>query len=168
MFPCPDCGHENIDGEDFCEKCQQPLGSGSRPRPSSSLERSIVRDAIRRLVPREPLLIDPATTVNEALRRLVDRRIGCAIVVSGHRVVGIFTERDAVARIDFDRPDWASRPVAEVMTQSVETLELDDRIAFALQKMDIGGYRHIPILRKGRVTGVVSVRHILEYVTAAL
>ncbi len=54
------------------------------------------------------------------------------------------------------------------MTRSVETLELDDRIAFALHKMDVGGYRHIPVLRDGRVTGIISVRDILNYITARL
>jgi CBS domain-containing protein len=50
----------------------------------------------------------------------------------------------------------------------VETVEMSDRVAFALHKMDLGGYRHLPILDQGRVTGVLSVRRILNHITAAL
>ena len=54
------------------------------------------------------------------------------------------------------------------MTSPVETLELDDRVAFALHKMDLGGYRHLPVLSEGRVTGIISVRDILNHITKAL
>jgi len=83
-------------------------------------------------------------------------------------VAGIFTERDALVKLNVRAAELRGRPVSEFMTRSVETLELSDRIAFALQKMDVGGYRHIPILHQGRVTGIVSVRRILDYITAAL
>jgi CBS domain-containing protein len=44
-------------------------------------------------------------------------------------------------------------------------VESDVRIAFALHKMDVGGYRHLPVTTEGRITGVISVRDILRYVT---
>ena len=51
------------------------------------------------------------------------------------------------------------------MTHKPETLKATDKIAFALHKMDLGGYRHIPILSEGKVTGVISIRDILRYMT---
>jgi CBS domain-containing protein len=45
------------------------------------------------------------------------------------------------------------------------TLETNDRIAFALHKMNVGGYRHIPILFDGKLAGVISIRDILRYLT---
>jgi CBS domain-containing protein len=165
---CPDCGHENIDGEEWCAKCEQPLVQTAGPRPASEVERRILRDTIRRLVPREPVVVAPETPVGEVLNRLVDRQIGCAVVVSDRQVVGIFTERDALVKLNVEAARLRDRPVSEFMTRPVETLELDDRIAFALHKMDVGGYRHIPILDEGRVMGIISVRRILNYITAAL
>jgi CBS domain-containing protein len=44
----------------------------------------------------------------------------------------------------------------------------DNRIAFALHKMDLGGYRHIPILSEGHITGIISARHILRHISAAI
>jgi CBS domain-containing protein len=165
---CPDCGYENIDGEEWCAECEQPLVEAAGPRYTSEVERRILRDTIRRLAPREPVIVAPETPVGEVLKRLVDRQIGCAVVVSGRKVAGIFTERDALLKLNVRAAELSDRPVSEFMTTSVETLELDDRIAFALHKMDVGGYRHIPILQEGRVMGIISVRRILNYITAAL
>ena len=54
------------------------------------------------------------------------------------------------------------------MTAAPETIAHDAPIAFALHKMDIGGYRHIPVLTDGKPTGVISVRDILRYIAEDL
>ncbi len=168
MVHCPDCGHDNIDGEEWCAKCEQPLVEAARRTRASEVERRVLRDTIRRLAPREPLVVSPETPVGDVLKLLVDRNIGCAVVVSDRKLVGVFTERDALLKLNVRAAELSGRPVSEFMTSSVEVLELDDRIAFALHKMDLGGYRHIPILQEGRVIGIISVRRILNYIAAAL
>lgn len=168
MITCPDCGHKNIDGADVCERCQNPLCALSAPRPTSRVERSVMRDRIEQLVPREPLVVAPDTPVREVLDRMVERSVGCAVVVEDHLVVGIFTERDVLLRLGADAAGLGGQPISKFMTRSVETLELDDRVAFALHKMDLGGYRHLPVLTGDRVTGIISIRDILNHVTAAL
>ncbi len=168
MTICPDCGFDNIDGEEWCEKCEQPLVETAGSAPASEVERRILRDTIHRLAPREPVLVPPDMPVGHVLKLLVERQIGCAVVVAERNVAGIFTERDALVKLNVRAAELGGRPVSEFMTRSVETLELGDRIAFALQKMDVGGYRHIPILHQGRVMGIISVRRILNYITAAL
>lgn len=168
MVNCPDCGHENIEGADTCEMCEQSLIALSKPRPSSRVERSIMKSRVSSLVPREPLVVAPDTPVGEVVRRLINRSVGCAIVVEGHKVVGIFTERDALVRLNVEAGRLAERPVSEFMTDSVETLEMTDRIAFALHKMDLGGYRHFPVLNDGRIAGFVSVRDMLRHITTCL
>lgn len=168
MTVCPDCGHENIEGEAWCSACEQPLVETAGPRCTSEVERRLLLHRIRRLAPREPVIVSPDTPVGEVLQRLVDRHIGCAVVVSDRKVVGIFTERDVLLKLNVQTAELRHRPISEFMTAKVETLELDDRIAFALHKMDVGGYRHIPILQDGRVTGIISVRRILNYIAGAL
>jgi CBS domain-containing protein len=55
------------------------------------------------------------------------------------------------------------------MTAAPETLPVDAKVAFALQRMDVGGYRHLPIVDDaGTVTGIISVRDILKYLAAKL
>ena len=57
------------------------------------------------------------------------------------------------------------RPISQFMTADPVTLETSDKIAYALHKMNVGGYRHMPILFEGKLAGVISIRDILRYLT---
>ncbi len=60
----------------------------------------------------------------------------------------------------------ADRPISEVMTVNPATLKSRDKIAYALHRMNVGGFRHVPILDDdGRLMGVISIRDILSYLT---
>jgi CBS domain-containing protein len=165
MTVCPDCGFKNIEGADTCEQCQQPLSNVRLRAPSSSVEASLFRDRISVLQPKRPATVAPTATVGEVLEKMSGHAIGCVIVVEVREVVGIFSERDALLRLNVDTPQLWDRPISEFMTPQPETLEADDKIAFALHKMDLGGYRHVPILNSGQLEGVISVRDILRYLT---
>ncbi|HEV3006654.1 MAG TPA: CBS domain-containing protein [Pirellulales bacterium] len=162
---CPYCGEEIIEGADTCDACQQPLEFMSKPRPASPIEHSLVKDRVRQLSPHSPLVVEVDTPVGDVLNLMVERSIGCVVVVQSGVVAGIFSERDALNRLNIDFARHAGRPVAEFMTPSPETVESDARIAFALHKMDVGGYRHLPVLTNGKISGVISVRDILRYIT---
>lgn len=64
---------------------------------------------------------------------------------------------------DFFRADSHTVPVKSVMTPNPETLEPEDSIAFALNKMSVGGYRHIPIVDGAKPVGVLSVRDVVDF-----
>ena len=165
---CPFCKEENIDGADECEHCQQPLGFLSKPRTSSTIEHSLIKDRVFMLAPRKPLSVESNTPVGDVLRLMVSRAIGCIVVTENEQMVGIFTERDALLRLNVDAAQHGTRPVREFMTGSPDTIESDAPIAFALHKMDVGGYRHIPVMSGGKVSGIISVRDILRYITEDL
>jgi CBS domain-containing protein len=93
------------------------------------------------------------------------------LVVDGDRLLGIFTERDAVLKLAVQGAagrDLATVPITEVMTRDPVVLRANDSVAVAVQKMAIGGFRHIPLVDHGRPIGVVSAadifRHILRIV----
>jgi CBS domain-containing protein len=89
------------------------------------------------------------------------------MVVDGDRLLGIFSERDAMLRLNVDAAKMVDRPVSEVMTVNPATLRDRDKIAFALHRMNVGGFRHLPILDDGdKLVGVISIRDILRYLTA--
>jgi CBS domain-containing protein len=169
MLVCPYCEHENIDGADHCDACEQPLIAQSMPRPATSLERGLIKDRIDVLGPRDPLVVEPDAAVLWVIKLMYDHRVGCAIVVDDERqVLGVFSERDALMRLGADAVTHGDRPVSQFMTAPAATLRSSDKIAFALHRMDLGGYRHIPITDGQRVTGVISVRDILRYFTDKL
>lgn len=165
MITCPFCGHQNIDGVDDCEKCLQSIAFLTKPKASSLLEQRILKDPIRTLRPRKALVVSPEQSVGEVLDLLVREGVGCVVVAEGEQVVGIFSERDALMRLNTRCADLKDRPIFEYMTAAPEVLSPDDRIAFALSKMDVGGYRHMPVVEAGAVVGVISVRDMLRYVS---
>lgn len=165
MTDCPYCEHQNIDGEDECEACGQPLTFLSKPRLSTAVEQSIVKDRIGVLFPQRPFTVAPETPVGEVLQLLVDRRMGCALIIEQGALKGVFTERDALFKLNADYADLLSHPISEFMTPNPVVVRTSDTIAFALHKMDLGGYRHLPVMDKDKVAGVISVRDILRYLS---
>ncbi len=112
---------------------------------------------------RDPIVVETSSTVSEAIQAMNDHHTGCVLVQRHGKLVGIFTERDVLTKV-FYRDDCRTAPVGDVMTANPEKLHLDDGIAFALNKMSVGGYRHIPIVeRDGRPVGVLSVRDIVDF-----
>ena len=159
---CPFCNHENIAGTDDCEACGEDLTAFDGVRPSGRLEKSIVKDDLRRLPSSAPILVSQDSTLRDVVRHLAGENRS-VLVMDGERLSGIVTERDILFKVMNAGPHWESLPVSQIMTADPETLEYDDKIAYALHKMSLGGFRHIPILAGGRPERMVSVRDILEY-----
>jgi len=165
MIICPSCHAENIEGADECGGCNQPLTELSIRVPATSVEADLLRDRIERLWPKTPSTVPPDMPVGQVLKKMVDERIGCVMIVDQGQLVGIFSERDALMKLNVDAAKFMQKPISQFMTQRPVTLETSDKIAFALHKMNVGGYRHLPILFNGKLAGVISIRDILRYLT---
>ena len=105
----------------------------------------------------DPLVLKSSTAVVEACRCMSDRRAGSvAVVDDAGRLVGIFTGRDAVGRVLGCGKDAATTRLAEVMTRDPQTLSPEQTAIDALRLMWDGGFRHLPMVKDGKVVGVVS------------
>jgi CBS domain-containing protein len=126
------------------------------------LDQRMIREPIRQLEPRRPLCLSPGSSVAEAIGIMREHRIGCVLVTDGERLAGIITERDLLLKLgDGD----AKRPVRDLMTPDPEVLTLDDPIVWALNKMSVGGFRHVPLVdAAGRPVGIVSVKDLIDYI----
>jgi CBS domain-containing protein len=123
---------------------------------------------VRDLEPRVAVCVTEDTPVREAVRLMVENRIGALLVERDGRAVGIFTERDVLRRVAL-ADDQPNRPVREVMTEDPESLGPGDAIAFAINKMIVGGYRHLPIVDSaGRPLAVLSLREIVSHIVELL
>lgn len=166
MILCPFCDAENIEGADVCDECQAPLTDLSLRAPATEVERGLLRDRIESLWPKTPISVGADAPIGEVLKTMMTRGVGCIMVVEGDRLLGIFSERDATMRLNVDAAKMMDRPVSEVMTVNPATLRARDKIAFALHRMNVGGFRHIPILDDDdRLVGVISIRDILRFLT---
>jgi CBS domain-containing protein len=166
---CPYCDRDVIEGADECEACGQPLTAFHLPVPATHVERALLTDRIRLFQGRQPLVVSPTMPLREVLRLLVDNKVGCVLVVERQKLAGIFTERDVLLKIGERAAELGDKPVADFMTSKVESLPSSAKIAFAVHRMDLGGYRHIPVVdEQGQATSIFSVRDILAYLTRKL
>jgi CBS domain-containing protein len=139
-----------------------------REREEQHLGEAILSAPIRALDPRPAVVVDEATPIRETIDLMLHRRIGAVLVVREGRAVGIFTERDVLRRVATTGIDQGL-PVAGVMTREPESLGVDDGIAFALNRMILGGFRHIPIVDgAGGPLAVLSLREVVAFIVSLL
>lgn len=164
MPQCPLCEADVIEGADHCDCCGHSLSDSHLPAPATAVELALLTERVAQFQDRWPLVIRPTMPVREVLRLLVDNHIGCVVVVEDDHVAGIFTERDALMKLGASAKELGDREVREFMTTNVQSLPATAKIAFAVHRMSIGGYRHVPIVDKNNhPTGIFSVRDILSY-----
>ncbi len=133
--------------------------------PHKAIDERLFREPIKILHLRAGRVAVPlGTTIGQAARVMKERRIGCVLVEDGGKVVGIFTERDILTKLVGTGYDPAKVQVDGVMTRDPETLTPDDPIAFAMQIMSVGGFRHVPLVDADRrPVGILSVKDIVDY-----
>jgi CBS domain-containing protein len=134
---------------------------------ASRFDTSLLRASTRVLPTRYPLLFSPTHTVTQAMRAMQKEHRGCVLVTEDGSaetpVVGIFTERDVLLRIVDRGRNPATLPLAEVMTRDPESLPQDASVAWVLNKMQVGGFRHVPVVdRAGKPVCVISVSDVVE------
>lgn len=110
---------------------------------------------------RELVVVDAGTSVAQAAVVMSDRQIGAVPVMDGERVAGIFTERDALARVVAARVDPGSTPVSEVMSTDLVTADITESHDACMRRMQQARVRHLLVLRAGRLAGILSMRDLL-------
>ena len=132
-------------------------------RQRRTLDDRFLREPIAVLQPASPVCAEVGTSVSDVVRQMQDHHIGCVLVVGDGRLVGVFTERDLLRELFGTNLD--ETPVERLMTESPETLRPTDPLVFALNKMSLGGFRHIPLVDDaGRPVGIISVKDIVDYI----
>ena len=114
------------------------------------------------IVRNRPLVIaNPHMTVLEAAKAMKAKGIGSVLVERDGELAGIFTERDLMNKVVAAGLDVSTTILDQVMTRDVMGLESDKPLSHALHLMHQHGFRHVPVLEKGRPIGMVSSRDAL-------
>ena len=163
---CPTCGFENLIGADVCDNCGSDLAGHDTPQPAIGFHGRLLGEHLDTLGMSAPETVDAGADVNDAIRRMHDKGIDCVLVLDGGRLVGIFTDRDAVLKVA-GRP-ITTEPISALMTRDPVVLRHDETIAVAINKRAVGGFRHIPIVEDGRPTGVVTARDVFHHLAQLL
>ena len=125
--------------------------------------------AILTLKGRDCVTISPDATLGEAARLLSKEKIG-AVVITGaeRRVVGILSERDIVRALAAGSQGALEQPVSSAMTREVVTCTEDETIPNLMQRMTSGRFRHVPVVERGRLAGIISIGDVVKHRLAEL
>lgn len=138
------------------------LSNLDAPEPETPLEDSLMNEAaVDSLGPKTAVMVTPETTVREAIEKMIANNIGCVLVGKNDEVVGIFSERDLLLAIADRLEEVQDEAIEEFMTRNPETLESSVPVVFALNRMCLGDFRHLPLTEKGRLKGIISLRDFL-------
>ena len=163
---CPVCRFGNFPGDDTCANCGADLWNVDTPQQITTFRGELLGLHLDELGAPGPNLIDVGASVAEAISRMQSASVDCLLVIENDALVGIFTDRDAILKV-------AGRPidgltVGDVMTHDPVILRSGDPVAVAINKMAVGGFRHVPIVKGGVPVGVVSARDVFRHLAADL
>ena len=121
-------------------------------------------DSLSSLTQEKFIVLNEKASLREVIDNLQRFHIGCVLLENDNIISGIFTERDIVQNIVGNRHNLEETRIVDFMTKSPDTLYREDPIAFALNKMISGGYRHIPIVDENeKPIGVIAMQDIINH-----
>jgi CBS domain-containing protein len=110
------------------------------------------------------ICIEPTADLAAAAKLLATHRIGVLVVLDAdRRLVGILSERDIVRAMAETGTNVLQLPVREVMTRNVSTCDVNDSISDVIDRMTNGKFRHMPVLDKDHLVGLVSIGDALKW-----
>jgi CBS domain-containing protein len=125
-----------------------------------------VTDLLKSKPPRAMVTVKPEDTVLEAIKVLAREDIGAAAVVSGSKLVGIFSERDYTRKVILQGRHSETTRVEEIMTANVICVNPRTKTRDCMALMSEKNIRHLPVVDEGQLVGMVSIRDIVTDIIA--
>lgn len=120
------------------------------------LIRHVIRD-------REPYSMRESDTVQDAAEFMASRNIGAVCIVDdGGKLLGVFSERDVLKRVVVQRKDPSAISVGEVLSELRAVINCDETPHQALERMELIGTRHLPVVDGDRWVGMLSMRDLMR------
>ncbi|MBL7014308.1 MAG: CBS domain-containing protein [Candidatus Marinimicrobia bacterium] len=151
--------HTDIDDE------QQWLESMESDESSEMGKAIKIEDPISSLNLGEPLILEKGSSIRTALNKMQSQLENYIMVTSNGSLIGILTERDILMNITGKEYDLEISLIEEFMTKNPETLSMEDPLAYALNKMHVGGFRHVPIVdNQNEPVGIITLSKIVSII----
>jgi CBS domain-containing protein len=111
----------------------------------------------------EIVCIEPTADLAAATQLLSANRIGAVLIRgAGGHIAGILSERDIVRALSQHGAAALSLPIGQVMTREVTTCSEEDNIATIMERMTAGKFRHMPVVSKGHLVGLISIGDVVK------
>lgn len=156
---CPSCGSANLEGEEDCASCQQPL---AQAKTGAGMQKKLLSGTVAELQPKKAVSVKVQDKVADVLALMRQDKIGCVLVMEGSALKGMLTERNLLQKAA-GHPKAETLPVATIMRPDPEVLSHSDTVNVAMHRMAVGGYRHLPVLRPDGGYDILSARDFLRY-----
>jgi CBS domain-containing protein len=118
--------------------------------------------AIRQIIQgKKVVTASPDISVADAAIAMRNARVGALAILEDEKLVGIFTERDALFRVLANGMNPSTTKLQHVMTENPQTITPNRPVSHAMHLMHEGGYRHMPVVENGYLVGMISVRDAL-------
>lgn len=141
-----------------------PLKDYSAPSYEDDMERALCEDRVDAIQIKPFVTLDANTTVEQTLRMMHEKDIAWVMITENDRLAGILSERDVLYKIADQFDQLRDKPIREVMTPDPVFVYETDSPAKALNMMEIGGFRHLPILDLDeKIVGVLGPRRVTAY-----
>ena len=110
------------------------------------------------------ICIEPTADLSAAAKLLSTHRIGAVLIRgAGGRIAGILSERDIVRALSEHGAAALNLPVGKVMTRNVATCGEDDSVASIMERMTAGKFRHLPVVEKEELIGLISIGDVVKH-----
>jgi CBS domain-containing protein len=122
------------------------------------------------LAQKDPVVrwVPPTATVQDAVATMAEYRIGCVVILDGEHLVGIFTERDLLARVVAAGLNPVTTPITRVMSPEPVTVEPTFTLDRTMALISDTRMRHIPVVEGDRLVGLVSVGDLNKWIVERL
>lgn len=145
---------------------------GSQERRSTGFGAELLREPLSVLPIQRAIIMPPHASVTEAMRAMQREHRGCVLITAdgtgNSKLVGIFTERDVLFRIVDKGRNPAALPLADVMSSDPDFVPEDAPVAYVLNRMSVGGFRHIPVVNdEHQPRCMISVRDVVAFLVDA-
>jgi CBS domain-containing protein len=161
---CPECRFDNIEGVDYCSNCGHDLyGLDAADAPGAT--REFIHQDLAEVSARGPVKVSSSDPVALAVRMMQHTDTNCVLVMDGSHLAGIITPWDILHKVAGPTEDLNALTCSKIMTADPVFLRDNDDIAVAINKMSIGGFRHIPLLQGDTPVAVVSIGDLFKHIS---
>jgi len=165
---CFFCQFENDENSDRCEQCLRSLMSREVPGKTDEAGRTKMLHApVGELLTGKDLLVaSPTDSIQKIVDILKKEHKDCVLIYSKKKLLGIVSARDLALRIKDPKADLKTMKVEAIMTPNPVVVQSTDPITHVVNKMSIGGYRHVPVLREdGTPFSIVTIKDVLRFIS---
>jgi CBS domain-containing protein len=142
-----------------------PEPSSSKPEPDMNANATV--SEILNAKGRQTWTVSPENTVLEAIQMMAEKNVGALLVLEGGKLVGIISERDYTRKVILRGKASKDTPVKEILSGTVIHVSPSDSVEECMRLMTSHRVRHLPVLEGDKVTGVVSIGDLVNWIISA-